>query len=350
MNQQNPMIWGQPTFEQKRLLQAAVETSEKAIAYWEEWSASVNIETLDSESYRLLPLLYRNLSQYHIGDRPLAKLKGVYRRTWCENQVIFKKLTEILQEFEAASIPSLLIKDAALCLLYYSDIGERTIHNFEILVCGEDAITAMKILSRMGWKPKKPIPDRLSPSDCVWEFTTQSNLSLMLRWHLFWDAFGEPLEETFWQGARKTAVGDTFTHVLHPTDRLFYISVAGGSRTPVVPLVRLADACRILQVDGDEIDGDELRDRVKTFRFILPWQNFIKAFEDTFHVPFVNPTVSTSQTLSASQFERQEWRCLHSTSHSPIKRVLNKYFTYQRRFGAPEYRVNWVKFFRTLKT
>lgn len=350
MQEQELLVWGQPTLAQKRLLQASVEKSEKAIAYWQEWSQLVDIETLDSESYRLLPLLYRNLSPYEIGDRQFARLKGVYRRTWCENQVIFKHLTEILQEFQAASIPSLLIKDAALCLLHYSDIGERTIHNFELLVNPQDALKAMNILSKMGWKPKKPIGDRLSPSESVWEFTHPGNLQLMLRWHLFWDSFSESLERSFWHRAKEVPVGDTSTHVLHPTDQLFYVCVAGGSRNPVFPLVRLVDARRILESEAAEIEGDELCDRVNTFRFLLPFQNFINAFEEIFQVAFINPTVSASKTLPISDFERQEWRYLQANSRSLFNRLQNKYFVYQRRFGAPEYQVNWIKFLTTLKS
>ncbi|WP_254567312.1 nucleotidyltransferase family protein [Oscillatoria sp. HE19RPO] len=350
MQEQELLVWGQPTLAQKRLLQAAVEKSEKAIAYWQEWSELVDIETLDSESYRLLPLLYRNLSPYEIGDQQFAKLKGVYRRTWCENQVIFKQLTEILQEFQAASIPSLLIKDAALCLLHYSDIGERTIHNFEILVDPQNALTASNLLSKMGWKPKKPIRDRLSPSECVWEFTHSGNLQLMLRWHLFWDSFSESLERSFWHRAQEVPVGDTSTHVLHPSDRLFYVCVAGGIHNPVFPLVRLVDAHRILDSDAAEIDGDELCDRVNTFRFLLPFQNFIKVFEEIFQIPFINSTVSATKILPISAFEEQEWRCLHANSRSLFNRLQHKYFGYQRRYGAPEYQVNWVKFLTTLKS
>ncbi|MCT7975621.1 nucleotidyltransferase family protein [Laspinema olomoucense] len=350
MQEQELLVWGQPTLAQKRLLQAAVEKSEKAIAYWQEWSELVDIETLDSESYRLLPLLYRNLSQYEISDRSLVKLKGVYRRTWCENQLIFKHLSEILQQFKSASIPSLLIKDAALCLLHYSDIGERMINNFEILVGSQDAVKAMTLLAKMGWKSKKPIGDRLSPSDCVMEFTNQANLQLMLRWHLFWDNFSETLERSFWHRAQEVSVGDTFTQVLHPRDQLFYVCVGGGIRNPVFPLVRLADAHRILESDAAEIDGDELCDRANTFRFLLPFQNFINAFEEIFQVPFINSTVSASKTLPISTFEQQEWHCWNANSRSLFNRLQNKYFVYQRRYGAPEYQVNWVKFLTTLKS
>ncbi|MHC5833634.1 MAG: nucleotidyltransferase family protein, partial [Nostoc sp.] len=82
-----------PTPAQELLLQASLLKEKAALTAWEQWRSSVDIEVLDAESYVLLPQLYQNLLAHGVEDPHMARLKGIYRRNWCANQLQIKALT-----------------------------------------------------------------------------------------------------------------------------------------------------------------------------------------------------------------------------------------------------------------
>ena len=93
-----------------------------AVAAWGEWQASVDFDGyLDPESFALLPLLYTNLRRNAVVHPFMHKLKGIYRRRWCENQVQFQGIEEVVGRFHLSRIPTMLVNGAALSLVYYAD-------------------------------------------------------------------------------------------------------------------------------------------------------------------------------------------------------------------------------------
>src|SRR5262245_20078562 len=85
-----------PTENQRLLLLAAIGTSADAEEAWLRWRSAVDIATLDAGSFRLLPLLYKNLSRRATDDPWMAKLKGVYRQSWYRNTLLFHRTAGIL--------------------------------------------------------------------------------------------------------------------------------------------------------------------------------------------------------------------------------------------------------------
>ena len=79
-----------PTREQELLLQAALMQGKETIDAWEAWKSTVEIAQIDQGSYRLLPLLYKNLRDHGVEDPWADTLKGVYRSTWYKNQLLFR--------------------------------------------------------------------------------------------------------------------------------------------------------------------------------------------------------------------------------------------------------------------
>ena len=88
-------LW--PTPHQLLLLKAALLRDEPALDAWAEWKVGVDIDSLDWGSQRLLPKLYKNLHSHGIEEPLVRKFKGFHRRTWCENQLKFRKLAPALQ-------------------------------------------------------------------------------------------------------------------------------------------------------------------------------------------------------------------------------------------------------------
>ncbi|MBD3562866.1 nucleotidyltransferase family protein, partial [Planktothrix sp. FACHB-1355] len=161
MNYRNDRKFEWVTSEQELLLLAALQQGKDATDAWQQWKTTVDIEDIDPESYRLLPLLYRNLSVHGVEDSEMVRLKGVYRRRWYENQLLVSKITELLRYFQDAAIETLILKDVALLLHYYQDDGLHPIDIFDIFVRWADGDAAIALLNKLGWKLKEKAPDKI---------------------------------------------------------------------------------------------------------------------------------------------------------------------------------------------
>ena len=118
-----PGCW--PTPAQLLLLRAALWRGEDALAAWTEWAAHADLDRLDEGSHRLLPLVYTNLHALGLAHPWLNRLKGLKRRTWYENRLLFHHMLPVAQAFESAAIKTLALKGPALATLYYPDLGAR---------------------------------------------------------------------------------------------------------------------------------------------------------------------------------------------------------------------------------
>jgi hypothetical protein len=134
------------TSQQTLLLRAALLDGPTALDAWQAWKSNIDIDTLDPGSYCLLPLLYRNLQRHTIVDPLMDRFKGVYRKTWYQNQVLFHHMAGVLRALHAAGIPAMLLKGAALIQLHYTDAGLRPMADFDVLVPREQAMPAIEVL------------------------------------------------------------------------------------------------------------------------------------------------------------------------------------------------------------
>jgi len=82
-----------PSSVQSSLLRASLSDGPEALQAWQDWRAATDIDTLDQESYRLLPLLYDNLRRLGVDDPVLVRYRSVYKHMWYRNQLTFRAIT-----------------------------------------------------------------------------------------------------------------------------------------------------------------------------------------------------------------------------------------------------------------
>jgi hypothetical protein len=335
--------------EQKLLLRAALLQGEEAIDSWNQWKASADIEDLDVESYRLLPLLYRNLSAHSVTDLHMARLKGVYRRSWCENQVLLEKIADIIRSVQNADIKIILLKDTALNLHYYQDKGLRMIQNIEFLVHPADALETINLLNNIGWIAKGKIPDVIAPFSYSLRFENKSRQYFYLRWHLFADCFQEDAEKDFWDSAILTKLDDLSTYVLNPTEQLLYVCVYGGMSNFAFPISRLADAAILLNSYQAEIDWNRLVTLAQKYRLILPLQNLLTKLHEILNAPIPLSSLQQLQNIPISKFERNEYQLTSKKEKSVSERLIIRYIQYSRAVNTDNFKLRFLGFPRYLQ-
>ena len=218
-----------PTPQQELLLKAALLPNQKAIDAWEKWASQVDIEDLDTGSYRLLPLVYRNLESQ---DAPIEhpawpRLKGYYRKTWVENQLLFYRMTKLVRQFQDAGIETLVLKGVPLVLLYYKDYGARPMGDFDLLVQAEQAPLALDLLLESGWESVIGLPksfDEAFMANChAHMFRKEGDGDFDLHWHVLADSRHLNANDDFWEGAEPTKLHDVSILALNPTDQLLHV-------------------------------------------------------------------------------------------------------------------------------
>jgi len=301
-----------PTQQQELLLRAALLKDSDAVAAWKEWRSRVDIDAvdrLDPGSYRLLPLLYRNLKNQQIEDPIMMKLKGVYRLTWYKNQMLFHTIADLLRSFQNADIETMVLKGAALTFLCYKDYGLRPMNDFDVLVHTDQAIPAIRLLQKLGWKPKdfEPREGYISVSYSH-GFEDQSGREIDLHWHVFSKCREAHADDDFWEKAVLTKFHDVPTNVLNPTDQLLHICIHGARWHETPPFRWVADAIMILNNTHNEIDWNRLAVQAEKRHLILPLLDTLHYLRDTFEAPISPEIIKNFQTVRVPHLELMEYK------------------------------------------
>jgi hypothetical protein len=243
------------------LLRAALSEGEQAHSAWRAAGRELEaISELDGESYRLLPLLYRNLVNQGVEDPRLEQLKGVYRHSWYANHLLFHEAGVLLGSLKDAGIDTLVLKGGALTCLYYDAPGTRPMEDVDVLVRERQVRQAIEVLGRNGWKlnAAAPLEGILRTRHSV-EYQHSRGQKLDLHWSPLWQP---TREEQFWDDAIPLEIGGVRTLALCPEDQLLNICVHGVGWNMHSPYWA-ADAAMLIRSRQDSFDWAKLVERAR---------------------------------------------------------------------------------------
>lgn len=239
-----------PTLEQHHLLRAALlRDSAQVRESFELWKSRVDIDHVDHGSFRLLPLLYRNLTRHSIVDPLLPRLKGVYRQVWFRNQLVLDHGVRSLRLLHDANIQTMVLKGAALAGTVYAEPALRPMEDFDVLVARSDFARAADVLRGNGWSFHPPLPDPDA------HFVFQHAVGLRREGggdlDLHWSASGLPLDgesaQTMWASSCELRIGDCETRMLGAADQLLQICAHATLLNEQIPPIRwAADAFHLI--------------------------------------------------------------------------------------------------------
>lgn len=300
-------LW-KPTLHQELLLRAALLKGPEAIEAWKEWKSSVDIESLDPASHRMLPLLYRNLHIHGIKDPSMGKYKGVYRRTWYKNQVLFNAIASLLRSFAGAGIETMVLKGAALTMLHYRDYGLRPMNDFDVLVCPDQALPAVNLLQGLGWIPIDFIPtaEYISVSYSH-GFKDKNGQEFDLHWHLLSQCRERDSDNDFWEEAAETRFHDVPTRVLNATDQLLHTCIHGARWNYTPPFRWVADAVTILNTAQPQIDWNRLIAQARKRRLVLPLRETLDYLRTVVNAPIPSEIWESIRDLPVPKIEQLEY-------------------------------------------
>lgn len=145
-----------PSPSQEILLKLAFSSASEVPEFAEKWANEVDLDFIDGESQKVLPLVYQNIKDLPLNPNLLARLKGIFRFTWSRNQLMFHTVKPLIQTLEEAGIDVMLLKGSVLNLLYYSNFGLRPMSDFDLLIHPDQMKKGLSVLQEKGWNLRFP--------------------------------------------------------------------------------------------------------------------------------------------------------------------------------------------------
>jgi hypothetical protein len=255
MSGRRAAIW-EPSPQELLLLRAGLWQGERSLEAWREWRREAeDIDTVETGSYRLLPLVYRNLGPLLADDPDAGRLKDLYRHSWAVNQLGLRIGRRAIDALRSADLDVLALKGGALIDSAYEDAGARPMGDLDLAVRPEQVPAAVEALRGARLVPVEADPVRALEMRHSLAFRDAEGQEVDLHRGLQWRA---GLDEDFWRATVTAAVAGAPVLILCPADQLLHVCVHGAAWNPVQPLRWAADAYKTIETAGNELDWERV--------------------------------------------------------------------------------------------
>jgi hypothetical protein len=268
-----------PDGRQTLLLRAVLGPPREAAEAFRRWRLMTDLDRVDPGSYRLLPLLWHVLEARGGADGGLGRVRGLFRRTFCMNQVLFAAAGTALRGFEARGIPAMLLKGAALARGTYETPALRPMDDVDLLVPAAAAPEAVASLRSGGWRPdprEAASPEGLFARRAAARFGHPSGGRIDLHWRLYHGSADDGADGAVWADSLPGELCGVPVRYPCPAHLLAHVLVHGLARTPVPRIGWIADAAVLLARTGGRFD----------------WRPFVREAEGRGVAPFLRDALA----------------------------------------------------------
>jgi hypothetical protein len=296
-------LW--PTSEQKLLLQAALAGDGAGMAAIDAWHSRTDFGgAIDSGSFRLLPLAHANLEALGCEHPAMQMLGGVRRRAWVETQLRDRFATEVLREFAAGGIPTIVAKGLALAHGFYPDPALRPMSDVDLLVPPSRADAAISALQALGFELLAGCEAGPILSHAV-HLIRDGREQIDLHIALFSDIGPAEAQDRVWDAAVPVKIRGV--EALRPgdSDMLLHVMVHGVRANPVPPLRWVTDAAMIMR-NGGPLDWDRIVDGAIALKVSVRLRMALDFLIDEMDFQVPAAPIERLRTVRPALFERME--------------------------------------------
>ena len=303
-----------PAGEARWLLQIACAPAPVARRAWQEWTASLGGRAPDLGSVRLLPLITRRLLELGVSASSSGRLKGVYRHTWCNNQLRVRKTQPALEALAQAGVRTLALKGLALLASAYgADLGLRAMLDSDVLVRREDLALAAQTLVASGWRARHaPTQAALCQGHTPWGEHAfpllRDGVELDLHWHCSRLDPSPWLDDLAWQGAERLTLCGLQLEAPRATEMLLLVCVHGVYWTRGRTLHWPSDAYRL--VSSGAVDWERFVTVAAERLLTLPVYDALRFVAHVLSAPVPDAVLRRLAARTVSPPEQAEYRAL----------------------------------------
>jgi putative nucleotidyltransferase-like protein len=294
-------LGNRPSEEQLLVLHAALDEPAAALRAWERWRGAVEFDEVDRGSSRLLPLVYRSLGPQAFDPEVAGRLKGLYRRSWSHNQMLFKRAGEVVASLQRAGIETLVIKGGSLALLSYRDVGKRPMQDVDVLVRFERAAAAIEVLAGIGWEADRDDPLAWTEVHHSLGYTGPRGGSIDLHWFSLWQP---ARDEELWSASLPMELAGAATRAPCPADQLLLACVHGTPWSPLPPFRWIADATAVIRAAGEALDWERVGAEAERRQLTVATAAALAYLREEFGAPVPPALLDRLARAPASKHER----------------------------------------------
>ncbi|WP_236696634.1 nucleotidyltransferase family protein [Rhodopirellula islandica] len=298
-----------PNQAQRLLLQACLlEDDAAAIRAWQKWEDLVPWDFIDFGSHRLLLLLHDRLRRLGLASRNQGRLAGVARYYWVQTELRQRQAVAILQLFEKAQIPTLLLKGAALNATVYRT-GFRAMNDLDVAVRREDAPQAVQLLNQAEAAPPLNVTEDSFRVGHGTNFSLAEGTEVDLHWDFFHSRSLSPTQQqSLWDASLPVKIGPANSRVLCPADQLLHTCEHGVRYNETPPFRWLADSFQIIRTAGAEMDWQRLAEQAREWNAVLQVRRSLQWLNDHLDVPIPDEALANLDDTKVSLANRLEYR------------------------------------------
>lgn len=332
-----------PTAGQRLLVEASLNRGSEAGAAWQKWQSEYGLDNPDEGSYRLLPLVYRNVTAQ--GGPPQesgpkwGKLKGLHRMAWSRNQVLFGRVRPLLEALRADGTPLLLLKGAALACSVYPDAGCRPMRDVDVMVPAAYARSLVQKLEARGWRAiswrPRAFPESFLRFRHALDLEMPGGSRVDLHWHALNLCCHPSADEEVWRNAVPLEFCGIPLCRCHATEHLLEICVHGIVWNPVPPVRWAVDAMLLLR--GPEAVDWERLIRTASRLDIVPYVRGALAFlREDFGAPVPKGVLNELERAPVSRAAAAEFtrECAPLAPRTASEDLLSFYARWRRSLGG----------------
>jgi putative nucleotidyltransferase-like protein len=309
------------------LLQTVFLRPDRALEAWAAARPVLAADRLDPGAVRLLPLVWKRLEDLGAQDPVLPRLRGIYRRTWAANGVLFRKAADALGSLHEAGIPTMVLNGAAIVPRDYGDAGLRPMADCDILVSPERACEAVALLRQRGWRslgPSSFAADRLLVTSSLL-FVDRHGDRLDLHWYVFEECCYRGADDDWWAGSASASLEGTPTRRPRPDDQLLHTCARLG-RMSVTSPIWAADV--VLTVTRHQLDWPRVINQARARRLVATLRETLSWLGTLVDVPVPPSVLDEISNLDATRLECTER--IHRDLILPVRRATAPLMRYWR--------------------
>ena len=297
--------------EYELLLKASLLKGNNVENYFLEWKSISNYENeLDYNSYLITPFLYKNLKENKIDDPLIKILKGIYKRTWYKNNILLKRLVELLNILNSNGIDCILLKGVALIFLYYRDLGIRELADMDFLVKVDQAELVINKLEENGWFHPKNKPHNYIKYWKALDLVDKEGFKIDIHWHPFEESCWENSHSDFWDRSIELEYKSIRAKSLNITD-VFFVTVIHGIhnyQSLNKKILWIADSVNLLKNKSSKIEWERLHYLSKKYWVSSNFKDICNYLNNNFNTEIPDYFIYKLTTTRKPYIEKIEYK------------------------------------------
>ncbi len=211
----------------------------------------------------------RRASDIAVPPETLAALERLYKRHHLDNWLRGENVTQLIAELEAAQIPVMVLKGAALASLVYPDIGLRPFIDVDLLLRPQDQARAQELVQARGADQAEAAEGfgEIFNGQTAYLLPTAPPVRVDLHWQLFiYNYYARRIpDEWWWQHTMPFILAGTRTQTLDPLAQMIYLTAHAALHHRRERLIWSYDLAQLVEKYSSELRWDELVRRSQEF-------------------------------------------------------------------------------------